>query len=131
MLLIRARANSLLFEYGKELKSMAHLTPAIEGVYKCLSEDSSALVMIKASLALPTLVVQPEARGLLQPYVKQVLEAYLKLISSYDLEQIVYALQQFVEYFSSVIGQYAVDLFKCLSSLFVKMFNKDMEQIEN
>lgn len=91
-LLIRARAHDMFFEYGRDIKDTSIMAKAIEGIYKCLTNDECPLVRIKAAIALNPLVAHPECKKLLEPYLKDILEVYLKLIEKYDLEQVVSAL---------------------------------------
>lgn len=130
-ILIRAKANDMFYEFGKEINDFEILTKAIKGIYQCLTKDTSALVRIKAALALNPIISNKDSKSLLQPYLQEILEVYLKLIEQYDLEQVVSALELFICDFAENIGPFAVDLFKYLSNIFVKMFNKDIELSQN
>jgi hypothetical protein len=55
---------------------------------------------------------------------------YLKLIEKYDLEKVINALECFIIDFSHSISPFAIDLFRYLSNIFIKMFNKDLELSE-
>ena len=55
----------------------------------------------------------------------------MQLLEKYDLESLVNSLESIVEGFSSEIGPFAADLGKYLAKLFVKMFNKDIQQCSN
>lgn len=104
---------------------------ATEGIYKSMSEDPSPLVRIKAAIAFHPILSHSDTKEFVKPYLKNILEIYLKLIEHYDLEPIVSALECIITDFSAEITPFAVDLFKYLSGLFVKMFNKDAEQSQN
>ena len=49
----------------------------------------------------------------------------------YDLEQLIYGLERIVENFGNEIGPFAIEMFKILSQLFIKLFNKDIQQNAN
>ena len=86
------------------------------------------MVRIKAASAFHNILIHPNAKGLVKPLLKDILEIYLKLIEAYDIEQLVKGLEHIVSNFANEISPYAIDLFKYLSHLFIKLFNKDMEQ---
>ena len=86
---------------------------------------------IKAAIAFHPILSHSDTKELVKPYLKNILEIYLKLIELYDLEPIVSALEYIVADFSGEIGPFAIELFRYLSGLFVKMFNKDAEQSQN
>lgn len=130
-MLLRARANDMFAEYAKHIEDASIVNLAAEGIYKCMSEDPSPLVRIKAAIAFHPIISHSETKELVKPLLKNILEIYLKLIEQYDLEPIVCALEYIVGDFSQEIGPYAVELYKYLSGLFVKMFNKDAEQSNN
>jgi hypothetical protein len=63
--------------------------------------------------------------------LKDILQVYLQLLEKYDLESLVNSLESIVEGFSNQIGPYAAELGKYLARLFIKMFQKDVEQCAN
>ena len=65
---------------------------AVEGIYVCLTKDSSALVRIKAAIAFNCILKHKTAKDLVQPLLKDILEVYLKLLENYDLENIINSL---------------------------------------
>ena len=96
-----------------------------------MSEDPSPLVRIKAGIAFHPILSHPNSKPLVKDSLKNILEIYLKLIENYDLEPIISALEYIIADFSGEIAPFAIDLFKYLSGLFIKMFNKDAEQSQN
>lgn len=61
------------------------LKQSAEAIFKCLSQDSSALVNIKAALSFQSLMVHEQAKELVASHLSQILELYLNLIKKYDL----------------------------------------------
>ena len=125
---MRMRANDVFSRFGREVDMMDSnlINMAAEGIYLCLSMDPIPLIRIKAASAFHNLLKNPHAKELVKPKLKEILEIYLKLIELYDLEQLVFGLEQIVENFAKDIGPFAVEMFKILSQLFIKLFNKDI-----
>ena len=61
-LLLRARANDVYTEYGKEKMDYEVLKQSAEAIFRCLSQDSSALVNIKAAMSFQSLMGHPQAK---------------------------------------------------------------------
>lgn len=81
---------------------------AVEGIYTCLTKDSSSLVRIKAAIAFNCILKHKTAKMLVQPLLKDILTVYLQLLDNYDLENIVNSLECIVEDFATEIGPFAL-----------------------
>jgi hypothetical protein len=55
----------MFYYYGKSVKDINIIIKAIEGLFKCLTEDESALVRIKAAIALNPILSHPNSKKLL------------------------------------------------------------------
>jgi hypothetical protein len=51
------RANDLFIHFGKTKMDMGIIEKAAEGIYTCLSSDSSPIVRIKAATAFHSILV--------------------------------------------------------------------------
>ena len=107
-MLLRARANDMFAEYGKHIEDFTVVKAATEIIYKCMSEDPSPLVRIKAAIAFHPILTHPQTKELVKPVLKNILEIYLKLIELFDLEPIVAALECIIQDFSEEIAPFAI-----------------------
>ena len=71
---------------------MEVVNKAVEGVYICLTKDTSPLVRIKAAIAFNCILKHKAAKDLVQPLLKDILTVYLQLLDNYDLENIINSL---------------------------------------
>ncbi len=132
VMFLRARAVDIFFQYGSNQNlTFPVIQKATEGIYKCLTNDSYPLVRIKAANAFNCILRHKNAKELVRPLLKDILQVYLQLLEKYDLESLVNSLESIVEGFSNQIGPYAAELGKYLARLFIKMFQKDVEQCAN
>ena len=67
-------------EYGKFISEFELVKMAAEVIFKCMSEDPSPLVRIKAGIAFHPILSHPDSKALVKDSLKNILEIYLKLI---------------------------------------------------
>ena len=74
-MLMRMRANDIFMRYGRgeDIMNINLITMAAEGIYKCLSNDESPLVRIKAALAFHHILKHSNTRELVKPKLQNIL----------------------------------------------------------
>ena len=106
---LRMRALWMYGEFGSHrFKDEAHIKSAIDAVYKCLHEPNELPVRLTAATSIHKLLNNETAAELLKPALKTVLEAYLKLMTEIESEELVSALEEIVSHFKDDIEPYAV-----------------------
>ena len=72
-MLLRARANDMFAEYGKFITDFEIVRVAAEVIFKCMSEDPSPLVRIKAGIAFHPILSHPDSKNLVRDGLKNIL----------------------------------------------------------
>jgi hypothetical protein len=92
-MLVRARALDVFREYGSiDFPDSMVLQKAVEGIYKCLTNDPSSVVSVKAAAAFNTVLCHKEALKMVRPYLNDILSTYVKMLDTYDHEDVVKSL---------------------------------------
>jgi len=126
---LRARAVEMFTQYGfVKFTDVNILKLAVEGIYKCLSQDPERIVNIKAACAFNSILSHKEAVDLVRPHLQQVLSIYIQLLEKNELEEIVESLEGIVTHFSDSIGPYAVQLVTHIARVFEKYCRHESEQ---
>ena len=68
-----------------EFSDQSHVAQAVEGIYKCLFDQSLA-TKFSAALSLSKFCTNETAQGILLPQLKNVLEVFLKMMDQIDSE---------------------------------------------
>lgn len=132
VMFLRARAMEAFISYGDiKFTNFETLKLVVEAVFRAIANDTNTIVKVKAACAFNCLLKHKEAIELVKPYLNQILEIYLSILSKYDLEELVESLSGIVENFSKDIGPYALDLTKHLTGLFHRYAKEDLEKMDN
>ena len=92
--LIRARAIEVIEEYGYlEFSSNAVLQQIVEYLYQALREKGNILINIKAACAFNMVFRHKAALDMVKPYLKELLECYLLMITEHEIENLVASLE--------------------------------------
>jgi importin-7 len=79
-------------EFGHiDYKDKRHMYQVLEGVYKCILDDELAVKMEAACTMSILLQENKMAEDYLRPYLKTVLETYLKILTEVDQEEVFHA----------------------------------------
>lgn len=92
---LRMRA---LWMYGQfcdhlKFKNHDHMKEIVEACFTCLIQDPALPVRLNAALSMKELLRDDFACAMLKPYLKQILESYLKLMNEIESEELVNALE--------------------------------------
>ena len=68
---------------------------------------------------------------MVKPYLKQLLQVYIKLISEHQIQNLVASLEGIVEIYGNEIEPFAVDLISYLSSQFITFSDGNNNNINN
>ena len=108
-------------EFGTfKFKDANHIKNAVEGIYKQLF-DTDLPVRLTAAISLHKLMHNDECTNLLKPYLKEILQIYLKLMSEIDSEELIGALEEIVSHFKEDIGPFALELTEQLVIAFKRL----------
>jgi hypothetical protein len=128
-MLLRAKAVDMFTAYGDiEYPDKNLLKIAVEGVYKCLAADPNKIVSLKAACAFSCILEHKEAVDMVKPFLNNILTEYVKLLDTFDNEDIIRSLETIVRLFSDCIAPFAVELIRHLSNIFLKYCKIDNEK---
>ena len=93
-----------------KFKNEAHLEKVVELAFGCLINDTQLPVRLQAALSIAKLLQNDRAAEILKPHLRQVLEAFLKLMTEIESEELVNALEEVVTLYKDDIGPFAIQL---------------------
>ena len=115
-LLLKSRACWAYGEFSEyEFSDQAHIQQAVDGIYKCLFVDNLP-IKFSAALSLSKMLKNESAVAFLKPALQNILEVYLKIMEEIDSDELIGALEQFVEIYSEDIGPFAIQLAQQLTN---------------
>lgn len=121
------RALWLYGEFGQfKFKDNNHIKTAIDLIYKCL-HDTELPVRLTAATSIHKLLHNDVAAEMLKPALKLVLEAYLKLMTEIESEELVSALEEIVSHFKDDIEPYALQLTEQLVGSYMRLIQVNAE----
>lgn len=126
---LRMRALWLYGEFTKEMKfhDDLHLTKVVEHMYLCLLQDAALPVRLTAALALTKVVQNERACELLKPHLKEILEAFLRLMTEIESEELVNSLEELVSLYRDDISVFAVQLTEQLVASYQRLVQTNPE----
>lgn len=128
-MLLRAKAVDMFTSYGDiDFPDDALLKIAVEGIYKCLAADPHKIVSLKAACAFSIILSHKKAVDMVKPFLNNILAEYIKLLDTFDNEDIIRSLETIVKVFSDCIAPFAVELIRHLSNIFLKYCKIDHEK---
>ncbi len=105
---LRIRALWMYGEFGQfKFRNNDHVKQSIELVYRCL-HDSELPVRLTAATSIQKLLHNQLASDLLKPFLKNILEIYLKLMTEIESEELVGALEEIVANYKDDIEPFAL-----------------------
>lgn len=109
---LRMRGLWLYSKYVEDMqfKNEEHLAKVVELSYACLINDSQLPVRLQAALTISKLLQKEKAAEVLKPHLAQILQAFLKLMSEIESEELVNALEEVVTMYRDDIGPFAIQL---------------------
>jgi len=91
-----------------KFKDNNHMKEVVAGTYECLHKDPALPVRLTAAISMKQLLSNDDACNMLKPHLKEILEAYLKLMQEIESEELVNALEEIVSIYNEDIGPYAL-----------------------
>jgi hypothetical protein len=115
------RALWMYGEFGQfNFKDNNHVKSAIDGVYRCLF-DAELPVRLTAATSIQKLLHNDTAAEVLKPALKNILEAYLKLMTEIESEELMNALEEIVGFYKDDIEPFALQLAEQLVSSYQRL----------
>eukprot|EP00340_Litonotus_pictus_P012728 CAMPEP_0170535788 /NCGR_PEP_ID=MMETSP0209-20121228/101788_1 /TAXON_ID=665100 ORGANISM="Litonotus pictus, Strain P1" /NCGR_SAMPLE_ID=MMETSP0209 /ASSEMBLY_ACC=CAM_ASM_000301 /LENGTH=613 /DNA_ID=CAMNT_0010837087 /DNA_START=1431 /DNA_END=3272 /DNA_ORIENTATION=+ len=125
--LLQERAVFVIKSYCSiEFKDYSLLKAITESLCKMLVHNDLSVRVI-TSITLPSLMKKKEVIQLLEVYVKNLLQEYLKLMNQIDLEELLVGLKNIIDHFGDKVLDFAVDLTKELSIQFDRLIHINIE----
>ena len=93
-----------------KFKSDDHMREIVAATYQCLHQDPALPVRLTAAITMKELLRDDKACEMLKPNLKEILEAYLKLMGEIESEELVNALEEIVSLYNEEIGPFAIQL---------------------
>ena len=91
-----------------KFKDSNHMKEVVAQTYECLHKDPALPVRLNAAISMKELLRNDEACKMLKPHLKEILEAYLKLMQEIESEELVNALEEIVSLYNEDIGPFAI-----------------------
>ena len=85
---------------------------------------------VVTSVTLPCLMKNKEVTVMLEAYIKNLLEEYIKLMHQIDLEELLVGLKNIIDHFGEKTIEFAIDLTKELINQFNRLIVKNDENLE-
>lgn len=128
-MLLRAKAVDMFTTYGNiDFPDANLLRVSVEGIYKCLATDPNQIVRLKAACAFSSILKHKEAVNMVKPFLNNILAEYVKLLDTFDNEDIIRSLENIISTFSDSIAPFAAELIRHLSTVFLKYCKIDHEK---
>lgn len=125
---VKEKACFVIKVYSKiEYQDHALLESIVKNLCNLLS-DQDLSIRIFTSLTLPHLMNKPYVLGLLQNYIKNLLEVYLNLMNQIDLEELLTGLEQIIDKFGDGVKDYAIELTQELVRQFDRLIHTNIEE---
>lgn len=121
-----------LWMYGEfcdhlKFKNNNHMKEVVAQTYECLHKDPALPVRLNAAISMKELLRNDEACNMLKPHLKEILEAYLKLMQEIESEELVNALEEIVSLYNEDIGPFAIQLTEHLVSSYQRLVQTNPE----
>lgn len=108
--LLRSRTCWIIGKFGDlKFKNLQNKINAIEGIFKCLFENSLPIIY-EAGIALSCFLNENETIEFLRPSLPKILKIYYKIINQISLNSILSALNRIILYFKQDIRPYCYEL---------------------
>lgn len=124
---MRARANWVVHSFSEiKFKIEANLLQALDLTRQCLVRDSDMPVRVESAFALQMLISGNEkGKELMQPHVKEVIEALLVVIRETENDDLTNVMQKLICTYGDEIIPIAVDITTHLADTFSNVINSD------
>jgi hypothetical protein len=120
---LRLRALWMYGEFCNHLKfkEESHMRDIVGLTFECLHKDPALPVRLAAAISMKELLRNDTACNMLKPHLKEILEAYLKLMTEIESEELVNALEEIVSLYNEDIGPFAIQLTEHLVNSFKRL----------
>ncbi|XP_030844943.1 importin-7 isoform X1 [Strongylocentrotus purpuratus] len=124
---MRARANWVVHSFSEvKYRSEPNLIQALDLTRQCLVRDSDMPVRVESAFALQMLISSHDkGKELMQPHVKEVIEALLVVIRETENDDLTNVMQKLICTYGDEIIPIAVDITTHLADTFSNVINSD------
>ncbi|XP_071505004.1 LOW QUALITY PROTEIN: importin-7-like [Diadema antillarum] len=124
---MRARANWVMHSFSEiKFRSDANLQQALDCTRHALARDTDMPVRVESAFALQMLITSHDkAKELIQPHVKEVIEALLVVIRETENDDLTNVMQKLICTYGDEIIPIAVDITTHLADTFSNVINSD------
>lgn len=131
---LRARAVKVIAQYSRlEYTNPQHFVTAIEGVLTALN-DPELPVQIESAMGISRIVRGPNGANaikILEDKIPHIFERFFQLFDQIGNEEVVMTFGTLIEQMGESIAPYALQLAQQMSSMFLQLFNGDLEDDDN